>query len=723
MYNWTVDLTAPVAAVLTATAGVPPSTRIELSWSAVEDGLRRYYVKYSDSLITEANWDDATTLFFRITPGPAGYIGTFSVRRLSPNTTYYFALKSVDAAGNVSDISNVASRTTASTLPTITSFELTESGTTEDNSIARELEITGTNLVGGKGNIVRFISSTAVFDFTSKAGNTTEIYADVPVGAPVGTYKIRVINMNGMSVLSEQTYTVTEAPSPLPEVINVSPAVGTPGETIDIEIGGSNFTDATAFEFATADGLALTQTAGLQVTDTRITASFTLPADLAGDRYDIQVHTPNGHNRVSAVKFEVYAPVDLSTATGTTTITEGVDMPDDGIVPVELTLSTDNREEVAAVSANKAEIEVAIDPGTEITLADGTPYSGTIDPPRQVPTTQDIATALDSNAVVFTMGSPTQKLELGEGQIIFVKVDITMPSSAPEPSIYYVEADGSLTLAGVDGEREGQSIQQGGTVLATQVGVPEDDYTTYTFGLLLDHMSEFAAGAKAASAPTASFTADPASGKAPLRVSFNGTYSNDPDGTIDSYIWDFGDGSTGSGETTSHEYTSAGTYTVTLTVTDNDGATDTTTATITVTEPAPTPTPSPAPTATPSQAPTLGGGGGGSCFIATAAYGSAMEPHVKVLREFCDRFLLTNPVGKAFVDIYNTYSPPVADFIAIHDTLRAVVRWSLLPLLGASWMALNSGPWVSMAVVVLLICLTYAGTRFVLRMMQFRHQV
>jgi hypothetical protein len=38
-------------------------------------------------------------------------------------------------------------------------------------------------------------------------------------------------------------------------------------------------------------------------------------------------------------------------------------------------------------------------------------------------------------------------------------------------------------------------------------------------------------------------------------------------------------------------------------------------------------------------------GGGGSCFIATAAYGSMMGPHLKTLREFCDRFLLVNTVG------------------------------------------------------------------------------
>jgi len=89
----------------------------------------------------------------------------------------------------------------------------------------------------------------------------------------------------------------------------------------------------------------------------------------------------------------------------------------------------------------------------------------------------------------------------------------------------------------------------------------------------------------------------------------------------------------------------------------------------------------PGPTPPPSGG---GGGGGGGCFIATAAYSSPMEPHVKVLRDFRDRFLLNNPVGKVVVDFYSTYSPPMADFIASHDTVRLVVRWSLLPLVGMS---------------------------------------
>jgi len=65
-------------------------------------------------------------------------------------------------------------------------------------------------------------------------------------------------------------------------------------------------------------------------------------------------------------------------------------------------------------------------------------------------------------------------------------------------------------------------------------------------------------------------------------VSFDGSGSYDPDGSIVSYSWSFGDGETGSGEIVSHTYTAASTYTARLTVTDNLGGTDTDTATVTV---------------------------------------------------------------------------------------------------------------------------------------------
>jgi YVTN family beta-propeller protein len=80
------------------------------------------------------------------------------------------------------------------------------------------------------------------------------------------------------------------------------------------------------------------------------------------------------------------------------------------------------------------------------------------------------------------------------------------------------------------------------------------------------------------------------------------------------------------------------------------------------------------------------------CFIATAAYGSLMEPHVKILRDFRDRFLATNAAGKGFLKLYYKYSPSIADIIRQHDSVRFIVRWSLVPFVGISWLYLFIGP-------------------------------
>jgi len=79
------------------------------------------------------------------------------------------------------------------------------------------------------------------------------------------------------------------------------------------------------------------------------------------------------------------------------------------------------------------------------------------------------------------------------------------------------------------------------------------------------------------------------------------------------------------------------------------------------------------------------------CFIATAAYGSPLEKHVQVLRQFRDVYLLPSKIGHAFVDAYYSLSPPAAEFIAGHDTLRALVRFALLPFVGMSYVMLHLG--------------------------------
>jgi hypothetical protein len=70
-------------------------------------------------------------------------------------------------------------------------------------------------------------------------------------------------------------------------------------------------------------------------------------------------------------------------------------------------------------------------------------------------------------------------------------------------------------------------------------------------------------------------------------ASFDASGSVDPNGTLVSYVWDFGDGSSGSGVAVTHAYVQDGTYTVRLTVTDNDGLTGSKTFTVNVSNVAP----------------------------------------------------------------------------------------------------------------------------------------
>ena len=79
--------------------------------------------------------------------------------------------------------------------------------------------------------------------------------------------------------------------------------------------------------------------------------------------------------------------------------------------------------------------------------------------------------------------------------------------------------------------------------------------------------------ATANQSPNASFSASPNPAQPNQWISFDGSASSDPDGTIVSYAWTFGDGDTATGSTSFNSYTTAGTYTAQLVVTDDDGAT------------------------------------------------------------------------------------------------------------------------------------------------------
>jgi hypothetical protein len=88
------------------------------------------------------------------------------------------------------------------------------------------------------------------------------------------------------------------------------------------------------------------------------------------------------------------------------------------------------------------------------------------------------------------------------------------------------------------------------------------------------------------------------------------------------------------------------------------------------------------------------------CFIATAAYGSPLEPRVALLRDFRDRWLITNGPGRFLVAIYYALSPPLAKAIAPSPLLRAGARLILAPLLISL-----AHPWVPVTILCGCACL------------------
>ncbi len=99
--------------------------------------------------------------------------------------------------------------------------------------------------------------------------------------------------------------------------------------------------------------------------------------------------------------------------------------------------------------------------------------------------------------------------------------------------------------------------------------------------LVITLMATFWTGCTGNLSPIASFSYTPAAPSTSDMVVFSDS-SSDSDGSLITWIWDFGDGNTSTVQNPTHTFAAAGTYVVTLTVTDNGGASDTTSTNITV---------------------------------------------------------------------------------------------------------------------------------------------
>jgi len=93
------------------------------------------------------------------------------------------------------------------------------------------------------------------------------------------------------------------------------------------------------------------------------------------------------------------------------------------------------------------------------------------------------------------------------------------------------------------------------------------------------------------------------------------------------------------------------------------------------------------------------GGGSGGCFIATVAYGDYDHASVQHLREFRDRYLLTNSFGRMIVGTYYRYSPALARFAAHRAPIKVLARFTLTPVIGLSHFVSKINPYSFFVVV------------------------
>jgi hypothetical protein len=96
------------------------------------------------------------------------------------------------------------------------------------------------------------------------------------------------------------------------------------------------------------------------------------------------------------------------------------------------------------------------------------------------------------------------------------------------------------------------------------------------------------------------------------------------------------------------------------------------------------------------------------CCTATAAFGTPMSKEIGILRQFRDEYLLTNAVGRILTDFYYGVSPPIAEFITEHPSLKPIVRAGLVPAVAIGTIAVNISPAEKAAIVGCLVVFAVA---------------
>jgi polygalacturonase/phosphodiesterase/alkaline phosphatase D-like protein len=299
------DTTAP-AAISDLSAGSATTDSLTLNWTAPgDDGstgtASSYDIRYSTSSIDETNWSSATQVSGEPAPQAAGSAESVTVSGLSSDTTYYFAIKTSDEAGNVSAISNSPSGTTLAEVDTTAPAAITDLATSNATSSSIDLSWTATGDDGSTGTA----SSYDVRYSTSPIDGTNFDSASQATGepTPAASGSSESFTVTGLS--ADTTYYFAIKVSD--EAGNVSTVSNSPSATTQTGGGGgplsiTNLSSNTG-ETYTVQYDALFANAGDVFTDRDYVFS-TVPTSLTGETY-IQTANDDKSSTTLQVTFDI----------------------------------------------------------------------------------------------------------------------------------------------------------------------------------------------------------------------------------------------------------------------------------------------------------------------------------------------------------------------------------------------------------------------------------
>jgi subtilisin family serine protease/PKD repeat protein len=547
------DVTLP-APVSNLAASAPNGRSAVLTWTATgNDGAvgtaALYDLRYSTAPIDDTTFAAATSLTAPA-PKPAGGAESFTVSGLQPQTTYYFALKVRDPAGNWSALSNVASATTR---PEVTVF------LDDVEGLGAGWTVAGSNGAGGPAlwhvTTHRVGSPTHAFYYgidathTYNSGATNQGTLTSPPISLAGARNVALTMQHFLQKESSATYDkatiLVSKDGGLTWTLLATPAIA--GSMVPLDLGLSAYEGQTIrirFAFDTVDSFANAYE-GWVIDDVRVVAeSLSRQLSLTVSGVD------------SGVGSVTMSPPSID-----------CDNSASGSAPVVCRQSYETGTLVTLTAA----------PAPDSVFTGWTGACSGSQPTCSVTLTSDLAVG-----AVFrgpqTLMLTVDSLEQGSG---------SMHVSPPEMDCTNVPGSAQTC----------PSPHRVGTVVTlTATPAPDSVFAGWSSGpcagtgpcqVTMDAPKIVAAIFRIANHPPAAAAGGPYSGVRNQAIAFDGADSSDPDGDALTYAWDFGDGSTGSGVSPTHSYATLGAFSVTLVVNDGKTSSAPSAAGVTITNRAP----------------------------------------------------------------------------------------------------------------------------------------